>query len=312
VSRPETPGPARPWTSRSVGSRLQHRIFWLLIRIGGRRAAYALLHPVTWWYVYCRPSLRRRGDPYLSRRFPRPGGGVRLGDTRRHILALGKVLVDRAVMGILGPGGTRVTLRGKEEILGLLGEGRGLVIMSAHVGCWQVGMAALAFLEEPVSMVMQKEEGDVDRHYFEHAGLPSPYRIIDPRGWLGGSVEMIEVLTRKEVLGIMGDRVLGGAAGIVAADFLGGKVPLPVGPYRLASASGAPIAVIFSYKTGPDSYELALAGVIRVPPGLGRKPEAYAPHAARFAELLEAYTREHPYQFFNFFDMWGQGTEESA
>ncbi len=313
--RPETAGGGRerrPWTSRSVGSRLQHRIFWWLIRHGGRRAAYALLHPVVWWYVFCRPSLRRRGDPYLSRRFPRPGGRVRLGDSRRHILALGKVLVDRAVVGILGPGKMDVLLHGKEEILALLGEGKGMIIMTAHVGCWQVGMSALGFLRTPVSMLIRKEEGDVDRHYYEHAGMASPYRIIDPGGWLGGALEMMEVLGRGEVLCVMGDRVPGGARGTVAVDFLGRPASFPYGPYKVAAAAAAPIAVLFSWKTGPASYELGLAGIIRVPPGIGRRARDYAPFAASYASMLERFTREHPYQFFNFFDLWRENGLEEA
>lgn len=291
------------WSSRSIGSRLQHRIFYLLIRLGGRRAAYSLLYFVVLYYVLCRPALRRRSHFYLRRRFP--GRPVpRLRDSFRMSLELGKVLVDRAVVGILGPGAMRVSLHGREELLGLVAEGRGLILTTAHVGCWQVAMSALGFLEMPVNLLMQREEGDLDRHYFEHAGLASPYRIIDPRGFLGGALEMIEVLKRGEVLSVMGDRMLGSDRNGVAVEFLSGAVTLPYSAYKIASASGAPVAVLFSAKTGPASYELRLCGVIRVPPALGRKAEAYAPFAAEFARSLESYCARHPYQFFNFYDLW--------
>ena len=47
------------WSSRSIGSRLQHGIFYLLIRTFGRRAAYGLLFFVALWYTI-RPLTRSR------------------------------------------------------------------------------------------------------------------------------------------------------------------------------------------------------------------------------------------------------------
>lgn len=311
MSPNEPPRPSR-WSSRSIGSRLQHGIFYFLIRIGGRRAAYFLLHFVVLYYVLFCPDQRRKGEPYLRRRFSEASGGQLFRHSYRMILALGKVLVDRAVVGILGPDQMRVRLHGKEELLGLLAEGRGLILIGAHVGCWQVAMSALGFLKVPVNLLMQREEGDIDRHYFEHAGIECPYRIIDPRGFLGGSLEMLDVLKRGEVLSVMGDRLLGSDKNAVAADFLGGSVPFPFSAYKLASATGAPIAVLFSYKTGPAGYELKLFKVIRVTAGSGRGGAMLAPCVAEFAEALEKFTFEHPYQFFNFFDMWQNGATTGA
>lgn len=292
----------RRWSSRSFGSQLQHQIFYLLIRLGGRRAAYALLYLVVLYYVLFRPSLRRRAYPYLRRRFPQHP--PRLGDSFRMSLALGQVLVDRAVVGILGPSALRVGLEGRQELIDLVAEGRGLILMTAHVGCWQVAMSAFDFLQVPVNLLMQREEGDVDRHYFEHAGIDSPYRIIDPRGFLGGALEMIEVLKRGEVLSVMGDRMLGNDRNGIEAAFLGAPVRFPYSAYKLASATGAPVAILLSAKVGADAYALRLYEVIRVPAGLGRRAADFAPFAARFAEILEQYCQEHPYQFFNFFDLW--------
>ncbi len=292
------------WSSRSVGTPLQHRIFYILIRLGGRRAAYLLLYFVVAYYMLLRPVERRKTEPYLRRRFPDASPAAMLLHSYRMSLELGKVLVDRAVVGICGPKAMRVKLEGREELLRLRDEERGVILVTSHVGCWQVAMSVLDFLQRPVNMLMRRDEGDVDRHYFEHSGENNPFHIIDPGGYLGGTLEMMGVLKGGEVLCIMGDRVMGGERSTVDAAFLGGTVRLPYSPYKLASATGAPVVVLFSYKTGPDSYELRIGDVIRVPGGLGRSEKAYAPYAGRYAEVLEAFTDDYPYQFFNFFDMW--------
>jgi predicted LPLAT superfamily acyltransferase len=220
------------------------------------------------------------------------------------ILEFGKVLVDRAVVGILGSKQIKVEFDAKRELLDLLAERNGLVLINAHVGCWQVAMSALEFVNTPVNLLMQHEEDDIDRHYYEHAGIECPYRIIDPRGYLCGVLEMIEVLKRGELLSIMGDRIRTEDRNWVSVDFMGTSVMIPFSAYKLASATGAPIVVLFSYKTGPDSYSLKLYKTIRVPAGLGRGSSVYQPFVREFAESLEDFCREHPFQFFNFFDMW--------
>jgi len=298
------------WTSRSIGSSWQHQSFYLMIRLGGRRAAYALLHCVVFYYVLL-PSVRKKCSYYLSRRFPDARGWEAFWNCYRMTLELGKVLVDRALVGILGTEQVKVDLAGQRELLDLLAEKKGLILVNAHVGCWQVAMSALGFVSTPVNLLMQREEDDIDRHYYEHAGIECPYRIIDPRGYLGGVLEMVEVLKRGEVLSVMGDRMLGEDRNGVAIEFMGGTVTMPFSAYKLASATGAPIVVLFSYKTAADSYALKLYKTIRVPSGLGRGNSVYKPFVREFAASLEDFCREHPFQFFNFFDMWQNQPSES-
>lgn len=297
------------WSSRSVGAVWQHRFFYLLVRLGGRRAAYCALHFVVLYYMVLRPDQRKKCEYYLKRRFKDDNRLFLWFRSYRMSLDLGKVLVDRAAAGILGADAVTIDVQGKDRLLELVSEGKGLILMTAHVGCWQVAMTALRFLNLPVHLLMQREEGDIDRHFFEHSGATSPFRVIDPRGYLGGSLEMMAVLKKGEVLSVMGDRILGNIKNSVMVRFLGGNIQVPHSAYMLAAATSAPIAVLLSRRTGPSGYELDLAGVIRVPAGLGRKNAAYQPYAQEFAEILERYTERNPFQFFNFYDMWSSGND---
>lgn len=296
----------KSWSARSIGARWQHRFFYALIRFAGRRAARVMASFVALYYVLFRPSVRDRSRPYLSRRFPRRNALLRFWDSYRITVEIGKVLVDRAALGMLGPGQLTVRDSQREALLERVREGRGLILVTAHAGCWQFAMENLRMLETPVSLLLHREEGDVDLHIFEHRGDDAAFRVIDPAGPLGGALEMLHVLKHGEVLCIMGDRAMGGDRGTVEVEFLGGRVRVPVTPYQLASATGAPVVVIFPYKSGPGNYSLQVAKVIRVPAGLGRVPEAYRPYAEAFIRALEGFVGEHPYQFFNFFDMWNQ------
>ncbi|MFO7728854.1 MAG: lysophospholipid acyltransferase family protein [Desulfonatronovibrio sp.] len=293
------------WSSRSIASRWQHQFFYVAIHLGGRRLAYAFIYPVVLYYMLFRPALRHRTRHYLERRFPGHSGIKAFTDSFHLSLSFAKALVDRATVGIAGPESMKVRFDSVEKIQELLKQGQGLILMNAHVGCWQVAMSSIHKLDRPVNLLMKREQGDVDRHFHEHRGLSSPYRIIDPESFLGGAVEIVQALQRGEIVSVMGDRIFGHDKNTVKAPFLGKTAVFPAGAYKIAAITGAPVAVMFSRKTGPDSYALELAKVIRVEPMQNRSLENLKPYVFEFAEVLEEYVRKHPYQFYNFHDMWG-------
>jgi len=294
----------RQWTSRSIGSTFQHKIFYALIRMGGWRLSYFVLRFVVFYYVLFRPSVRQRCRYYLSHRFPDENPLQMLLNSYRLSLELGKALIDRAIVGILGPKKFSITFDGKDALQDLIAEGKGVILLIAHVGTWQAAISAQGLLNVKINMVIHREEGDIDRQYFEHQSLEPPYRIINPEGYLGGSLEMLEALKKGEALCMMGDRVMGNLKNTVGVKFLGEEAIFPFSAMKIASASGAPIAVLFSYKKGTTECGLRLAKIIRVPMGVGRQGKEFLPYVREFVQSLEAFTMEYPFQFFNFYDMW--------
>jgi len=294
----------RQWTSRSIGSTFQHNIFYMLIRIGGWRLAYFILYFVVTYYILFRPSVRERCRYYLSHRFPKETSFQRLVSSYRVSLELGKVLIDRAIIGILGTDKISVKFKDRQKLLDLISERKGIILLMAHAGCWQVALSALHFVKIKVNMVIHREEGDIDRHYFEHSAGQLPYRIIDPEGYLGGTLEMISVLKNGEALCMMGDRIFGNPKNTVGVNFLGEDALFPFSAMKIASVSGAPIVVLFPFKKGSTRYELDLVKIIRVPEGLGRSGDKFFPYIKEYVKTLEDFAMEYPFQFFNFYDMW--------
>jgi len=217
---------------------------------------------------------------------------------------MGKILIDQAIVGTLGPEKMKFTFLGRQKLLDLVHKRSGFVLLMSHVGCWQVALSALHFLKVPVNLLLEQEEGNIDRHYFEQAQIDFPLRIIDPGDNLGGTLEMLSVLKKGEVLCMMGDRILGSEKNYLKAGFLGEKAPFPFSVFQIASAAQVPVVVFFSYKTGYDTYALEASKIIQVPANLGRSGEAYRPYVAQFIEELETFVQKYPYQFFNFYNMW--------
>lgn len=295
---------ANPWTSRSMGAKWQHVFFYRLIAIGGRNAAYFMLFWVVLVYMF-KPSAIQRGEPYLKHRFPDARGLSLWLHRWRWQWELGKSLVDRAVAGIKGEFSFDLGEKEMDALREHFALGKGIILLASHIGSWHAALSFLAGLLPgvPASVVLLREEGDYDRHYFEHQGTRAPFTIIDPAEGPTSAIAMIQRLQGGGILSIMGDRPMGEAK-LCPATFLGGEIRLPFTPFYLASVSGAPVVAFFAYRTGPGSARNHLAGIINVPEKLGKNPEAYAPYMQLYADMLEKSVMDEPYQFFNFYNMW--------
>lgn len=298
------------WSSKSIGSKFQHNFFYFMIRMGGRRLAYFVLYFIVFYYIAFVPSVKKKTDPYLSRRFPMTSFPERFYNRFMMVLQLGKTLIDRAIVGIIGPESIHAAFADKDDVTKIKELDSGFILMMSHVGGWQVAMSALDLLDKPINLLMQLNEEDIDKHYYEHGeDTDSPFRIINPEGYLGGVIEMLNVLKKDEILCVMGDRVFAGPSSSVSVSFLNDMAEFPFSAYKIASLSGKPIVVLYSYKTGASSYRLKVADIIKVPAKLGKSKENYTPYVKQFVETLEAFTERYPYQFFNFYDKW-DGLEE--
>jgi len=80
--------------------------------------------------------------------------------------------------------------------------------------------------------------------------------------------------------------------------FFGRPAPFPMGPFLLASAVGVPLVPAFCLLTADYRYLVKVVEPFTVHRGDEEKA------AQAWGSLLEDIVREHPTQWFNFFDIW--------
>lgn len=301
------------WSSRSLGSRFKHEVFYRLIRHVGPWAAYPLLYLVVFYYSLL-PGVRRRSRPYLRRRFPGGGWSAEWQRSFRLNLSFGLVLLERAVMGLTGRMTFLDPASGEQTVRRLLAEGRGLIILTAHVGAWQTGLGWLIRTDAPVSILQRRQETDVDRHYFEHDRQARAPKIIDAGEPAAALAAMTSALLAGEIVCVMGDRVRIEDSLTVAVPFLGDDILLPGAPFYLAARLGVPMAVVFTRRLGPSLVAGEVVRVIRPASNISasKNTESLKPLAGQFAVSLEDYVKDNPYQFFNFYDLWSTGEKKES
>ena len=186
-------------------------------------------------------------------------------------------------------------IEGDEHLRAADAEGRGLVLLTAHLGNWELGGRLLASRLERPTHVVVAAEADPGVERFLRGG-PSPVRYVrraDPMA----ALPLVAALRRHEIVALQGDRALG-TRGDALVDFFGAPAPFPLGPFVLARAAGAPVVPAFCVLDSRLRYTVVMAEPIRV--AAGDEPAALL----AWVRVLEAMVRRAPEQWFNFFDVW--------
>lgn len=312
---PPTPAPtpaatqAQPkqWDGRTRTG-LGILIFYYLFRFLGPRFAYGLLYPVCLYQLIFNQRNGRASRDYLRRRFPGIRGPRLWWRNYRHFLSFGRVLVDRgyAFLGMLGE--VKFERDGHEVIEQVLSQGKGVILISAHLGNWELAAYSLGgFMAQgrriPVNAVMFKGESEkVERQLKKASGEP-PFRIIASNDSLQASIECRNALARGEVVAMHGDRVLGATG--VSVPFLGAAAKFPVGPFVLAANTGAPVVFTFANRLGVRRYALTARGPFVFQFGSRALRDANLKQwVGQYAALLEGLLQTYPLQWHNFFPFW--------
>lgn len=187
----------------------------------------------------------------------------------------------------------------------LSGSGEGFILVTAHLGSWEVGSMLPASRDQRRIHVVREAETDPRAQRFIQelirrcgGDLYVTHFAEDPQ--LG--MAMLDALRRGEVVALQGDRPRSGGRAAELRLF-GRPFPLPVGPAALARAAGVPIVPVFVFREGRRHYRCVIQPPIRVTQ-TGDRQRDLEQALERFAADLETAIRREPHQWFCFRKVW--------
>jgi lauroyl/myristoyl acyltransferase len=179
---------------------------------------------------------------------------------------------------------------------------RGAIIVTAHLGSFELGAAMLSALEKRIHVVFRRDHlSSFERLRSEHRARLGVIEAALDDGW-GVWLRLRDALLADEVVMMQGDRTMPGQTGF-RVPFLGGHVILPAGPVKLAMATGAPIIPIFTLRRGRGRFRVVIGEPINADPAPIRWD---APHPAllSIARSIEAQVTRHPEQWIMLERVW--------
>ena len=188
---------------------------------------------------------------------------------------------------------TCVSITGREHLDRAASRGKGVILVTAHVGSWEMGGVALAGLGYRITTVAGVQ---FTRGLSPYVKAMKESRGIDVVSVDGGALAMARALRRGEIvaLHIDGDQYLGG----IEVNFFGRPTVLPRGPAGLAMTTGAAIIPAFAISTARGKIRVCIEDEI------GAEGHDEAGLTARIAAVVEDCIRRHVDQWCMFRPIW--------
>ena len=288
------------WTGKSHGGYWGHKSFAVLLRFG-MFPAYFLLVFVAAFFVIFRKKYTSGGAEYLGRLFGKKAGAVSW-KMYRLVFSFGMSIIDRVAF-FCGNGKIKCADGCEETIEKLISDGKGLIVLTAHVGGWQIAGSQLYKYGREVGIVGADNEDEKISELLDGGRVVDTPKVLGDAADTFSMLPAFSLLRRGGIVAMHGDRYAGGR--FAKTEFLGGKVRAPLAAYVLAAKAGVPVAQISCVRESLFNYRMEVLDVFDfspVPPSelIGAAEKC----AKKFFGNLEKALRESPYQWYNFYNFW--------
>jgi KDO2-lipid IV(A) lauroyltransferase len=184
---------------------------------------------------------------------------------------------------------------GEHHLQAAMAAGRGVVLLTAHLGNWEFAGRLLSDRGGRTAHVVLSAEQD--RALEGYLRLDGPQLRFVTRHHATSTLGLLAALRRAELVAMQADRPTGGR-GDAIVPFFGEPAAFPLGPFVLARAAGAAVIPAFCAMVPGGRYRLEIEAPIWVKPG------EELTGLTTMVGALERVIRAYPTQWFNFFDAW--------
>ena len=274
---------------------------WLMARMP-RAAGYALAIVVSRVALVTARTARRRLEANLRQALPdtpedRLAAVVRL-NFGYHAKAYADLMrLPRMSADELRP---LLTLEGLHNLEAARARGKGVMLVSAHLGSWEAMAAIWASTVAPVCLFAEVLEPRPLFEWYRRTRARLGITVL-PLG-RRGLHQVVDALGRGEMVITAIDRDLTGSG--IVVPFFGRPARIPTGPAAIALRMGTPILPVCAYRLPDDRYH-----------GVGLAPIFAEPTGDRAADIrritlqcvvqLESCIRAHPEQWHMPHTIWG-------
>ncbi|MFL0804932.1 MAG: hypothetical protein K6L81_14540 [Agarilytica sp.] len=285
-------------------------LVWVALNLG-RTTVLLLLRPVTLFYIVFARDAVAASRSYLNRTLSQPPGFF---DIWKHFLYFATVSIDRLYFLSGKTSRLSISYEGDEILRQYIDDKQGCIILVSHIGSFDaLRVSAIAMKELPLKIVMDHKHNPAIMSLIDSINSDLASCIIDSNQSAPAlALTLAENLQQGNVVGIMADRHLKGESQ-VACNLLGGPANFPVGPWLLASTLKVPVLACFGIYEGGNRYSVHVE-VISEKLVINRRnrQQELSQYMQLYADRIEHYIKQTPYNWFNFYDFWQNEIEKTS
>jgi lauroyl/myristoyl acyltransferase len=194
-----------------------------------------------------------------------------------------------------------VRLEGVDHLKKVLSEGKGGIIVTAHIGNWELGGVLLSTLGYPMMAIALPHKERPVNDLFNDQRETKGVVIVPPDEAFR---RCIKQLRSNKLVALVADRDF--SENGIMMDFLGRRMLVPKGPAIFSLKTGAPVIPTFLIRNGDGTFTLSCSDPI-YPPGGNRpedekiiKEETLKEMMCRYMPVIEEKIRSNPSQWLLF------------
>ena len=289
------------WEGKSRGSVLGYRIFvWSILHLG-LDFAYFLLIFVSAYFVFASKKAFGSMFYYFHIRLKQSRVKSIISIFRNYYL-LGQGLIDKTAVLSGLKDKFKFIHEGKENLLEMRDGG---ILISGHIGNWEVGGKALDYFGKKINLVILDGEEQAIKNYISDILTDRNVHFIKIGNDFSHLFKIKQALENKELIAFLGDRFIDGNQ-TVKIDFLGEPALFPLGPWHMASYFNVPFSYVFAVKDSRKQYRF-YASPSKIIPYVRnpmQRSELVMDSIKEYVSEFERITRKYPLQWYNYYNFW--------
>ena len=288
----------KEWSGKSRGGRFGYQFFVYTIRLLGINCAYFFLAFIVIYFIPFAPKATRSVWIY-NRRIRGLGFIDSLKELYCHYFVFGQTLIDK--VAIKGGMSSKYNFKfdNYDRFLEILNSGKGVVMIGAHIGCWEAGAVFFGKYGKKINVVMLDAEHQHIKDVLKNnANRENNYNIIPlNQNFLDAMLQIKVALNNGEYICFNGDRYMN-FENTACIDFLGAEAVFPLGLFKIAAKCRVSVVFYYAMREQNRTYRFVFEES-----GLrGKVTEEML--LKQYAESLERIIIKYPRQWFNFYNFW--------
>ncbi len=278
--------------------RLEFMLVWTVVKLLGwppRRVARGIGALIGRIALLLTPRLRRAGDLNLRLAFPQKTATERRQILRKLYRNLGWLLAEFCQM----PGYTAqqtqsfIRYEGLEHYLAARDQGKGVLILTGHLGAWELSSFYHSLMGYPMSIVIRRLDNPLVDNLVNHIRCLHGNQVLHKDDFARG---LLGSMRRGETVGILMDTNMTPPQGAFV-DFFGHSACTGSGLARVARKTGASVLPGFLlWEEATQQYVLRFGAPLNLPASENAEADVLA-HTALFTKVIEDYIRQYPDQW---------------
>ena len=283
------------WEGKSRGSVSGYRVFIFLIKHVGINIAYLLLVFVSLYYFFFSPKQTKAIYHYfrLHHKNSVPRSIV---NTYLNYFVFGQTLIDKVAITAGLEHKYTYEFDGIHHIRQLAKDNTAGILISAHVGNFEVAQYFMGEFDKKIHLVTTDEERQAIKSYLASIMAKPKTEFIVVKDDLSHIFEINQVIDQKGMICFTGDRFVDNTK-TLTSDLLGGPARFPAGPFLISSRLSTPVLFVYVMRERNKHYHLYARKAT-----FNHRDAQSLVHA--YTQSMEQILEKYPLQWFNYYDFW--------